>query len=153
MSSNNDPTPSTSTEPFVWVLIPLVVIFSMGTFVIFIWRKRRGERYAIYPAWPEERGTAAANDDAHGQFRQDLRWPSRGPAARSTEGLNELGEAPPPYDAKKLPETGDGHGTAANESSTSETGTGTGPRDRSELPPGYPAQPSSTYVAISRREQ
>ncbi|KAG5951874.1 hypothetical protein E4U53_002080 [Claviceps sorghi] len=132
-----------STEPFVWVLIPLVVIFFTGTILIFLWNKKRREHYPVHPAWPEERGAATAGDggdDAHGQYGRGLRWPG-GSEARSTEGLNELGEAPPPYDAMKPPAIGDQHG--ANEPSTS----GTRPRESgSDLPPGYAVSRSAILV-------
>ncbi|KAG6008673.1 hypothetical protein E4U21_004028 [Claviceps maximensis] len=144
MSSNNGGTSNTSTEPFVWVLIPMIVIFSMMAFVIFIWNRKRRERYPIHihSAWPVERGAAAVRDDAYGRYRRGLHWSTRRIELRSTEGLNELGEAPPPYDSKKPPGIGEQHGPS-----------GTGHRDvRSECPPGYPAQPCSIHAANSRNE-
>ncbi|KAG5985244.1 hypothetical protein E4U55_007869 [Claviceps digitariae] len=149
MSSNNGGTspPNTTTEPFVWVLIPLVVVFSIGTFIIFVWNKNLREHFPDHPA-PEDIDAAAVGDDVYGRFRRGVRSSTRGAEARSMEGLNELGEAPPPYDAKKPPGIADQHGGAANEPNIS----GTGPRD-TELPPGYPARPLPTHAAISRHEQ
>ncbi|KAG6129826.1 hypothetical protein E4U22_004854 [Claviceps purpurea] len=88
----------------------------------------------------KHRDTAVDPDVNEWRRRRRLHLPSRSLETRPTEGLNELGEVPPPYNARKPPGTiGDRH-EGANEPRISGMG----------APPEYPAQPSPTHAANPR---
>ncbi|EKJ75928.1 hypothetical protein NXS19_003627 [Fusarium pseudograminearum] len=84
-------------EPFAWALIPLFVILVLGlTATVIQIRRRRRRRGNQWPGstpqgteYPGLRGGRTSNRGAL--------WNG----TRSQEGLNELGQAPPPYDGKK----------------------------------------------------
>ncbi|KAK2591435.1 hypothetical protein QQS21_010875 [Conoideocrella luteorostrata] len=143
MSSNDGGSSGMSTEPFVWVLIPLVTIFSVGTFIAFLWNRRRRRSYRDRHVWPENRVLVGAS---YVRYRRGVRW-SPWSETRPAEGLNELGEAPPPYDSKKPPGIGDHHGMQ-DESSAS----GTALRDveAGQHPPEYPALPRPAHTVNTR---
>ncbi|KAG5936698.1 hypothetical protein E4U59_004849 [Claviceps monticola] len=88
----------------------------------------------------KNRETAAGPgaNEWHGRRRSHL--PLRSLETRSTEGLNDMGEAPPPYNARKPPGTVEDRHEGANEPRTSGMG----------APPEYPAQPSPTHAANPR---
>ncbi|KAL6363323.1 hypothetical protein LRP88_02735 [Fusarium phalaenopsidis] len=101
-NDNNDDDFSISDRPFAWIIIPLAVIIIIGCIATLIQvrrrRRRRQQQWAgqgprvLGP--PPGRLFGATGTRGNGR---------RGPWAgtRSQEGLNELGEAPPPYDGKK----------------------------------------------------
>lgn len=88
-------------QPLVWVIIPLLAIFAAGCFTLFVWRRHARARHGGGgdDGWPEDR---ILMPSGFYMARTGRRWraPDRG---RSLEGLDELGEAPPPYEAKKPP--------------------------------------------------
>lgn len=94
-----------SNEPFAWALIPLVVFFFFGAAAIaFTIRRRRRRRLQYLQQWPGTNGQRVV-----GPGGNIIVVTSRRPGAsrwtpwhttRSQEGLNELGEAPPPYEGK-----------------------------------------------------
>ncbi|KAF4451192.1 hypothetical protein F53441_5802 [Fusarium austroafricanum] len=119
---------SFSSQPFAWVLIPLFVIFVLGLTATIIQVRRRRRRRANQNPW------APANTRLRGGRRTTNRG-SPWNGTRSQEGLNELGQAPPPYDGKK--ETQD-------------------PLELRDLeagnrPPEYPAEPAAAVVTDGRR--
>ncbi|KYK60463.1 hypothetical protein DCS_01600 [Drechmeria coniospora] len=89
-----------SAQPFIWVIIPLLAIFATGCFTFFAWRRHMRAR---------RRGGDGLDDlvlmpSGFYMARTGRRPPARASnRIRSVEGLNELGEAPPPYDAKRPP--------------------------------------------------
>lgn len=83
------------TQPLIWIIVPLLSVFSVGCFIFLMWRRRRA------------RDPNASDDRVIGPggflvAPSTRRWAALG-AARSLEGLNELGEAPPPYEVKTPP--------------------------------------------------
>jgi len=85
-------------EPFAWALIPLFVILVLGLTATVIQVRRRRRRRANQ--WPGPGPQASASSGLRGGNRTSNRGtPWHG--TRSEEGLNELGQAPPPYDGKK----------------------------------------------------
>ncbi|KAG8677044.1 hypothetical protein FPOAC2_03163 [Fusarium poae] len=84
-------------EPFAWALIPLFVILVLGLTATVIQIRRRRRRRGNQ--WPGSNPQAPAYSGLRGG-----RTSNRGAlwnGTRSQEGLNELGQAPPPYDGKK----------------------------------------------------
>ncbi|POR36809.1 Uncharacterized protein TPAR_02995 [Tolypocladium paradoxum] len=130
-----------SSQPLFWVIIPLLAVFSAGLFTAFVWTRHwRARRDA---SWPGDR---ILMPSGFLMARPERRWNTT--RARSLEGLNELGEAPPPYDSKKPPPIDgirrDEVGGPAMERLDLEAGMGP--------PPGYVAPPPAARVApLSRR--
>ncbi|KAK9445520.1 hypothetical protein VB005_00632 [Metarhizium brunneum] len=133
-----------STEPFVWVIIPLVAVFSVGTFIVFIWNRQRRRQNPDRRAWPEDRVLVGSS---YIRYRRGLRW-SPWSETRSVEGLNELGEAPPPYDSKKPPALHNQHPTRREE--TGEEGSELRDLESGGRPPAYPAQPPLAVITDTR---
>ncbi|KAF5686128.1 hypothetical protein FDENT_5975 [Fusarium denticulatum] len=123
---------SFGTQPFAWILIPLFVILVLGLTATIIQVRRRRRRRGNQ--WPGQTTGAPVYTGLHGGRRTgNCRSPWNG--TRSEEGLNELGQAPPPYDGKK--ETQD-------------------PLELQDLeagnrPPEYPAEPAPAVVTDGRR--
>lgn len=94
-TGNEDDEINFSGEPLQWVIIPIIIV---GLFLAFsaaaLRYRRRNKRLpnSSDRQWPTTSG------DTGGAFLGTIRRGSR--AARAEEGLNELGEAPPPYDPK-----------------------------------------------------
>lgn len=65
------------------------------------------------------------------------------------EGLNEIGEAPPPYDSKKPPAIGDQHRRQRSEE-TGETSTEMQDLEAGVRPPEYPAHPPPAVTTDTR---
>ncbi|KAM4057584.1 hypothetical protein HRG_009219 [Hirsutella rhossiliensis] len=87
------------TQPLIWIIVPLLSVFSVGCFVFFMWRRHQRARDPNGPGWADDRVIGP------GGFlvaRTSRRWATLG-GTRPLEGLNELGEAPPPYEAKTPP--------------------------------------------------
>ncbi|KAJ6440324.1 hypothetical protein O9K51_06114 [Purpureocillium lavendulum] len=103
MAGNGQDGGGASTQPLLWVIIPLLAVFAAGCFTFFVWtrhRRPRDGRGAASRLWPDDRillpsGFIMARTGGR-------RWADRN-RSRDLEGLNELGEAPPPYDTKKPP--------------------------------------------------
>ncbi|PNY21664.1 Uncharacterized protein TCAP_07235 [Tolypocladium capitatum] len=142
MALTSDGSQSMSSQPLLWVIIPLLAVFSAGFFTAFVWARHRRARRD--PSWPGSNsilmpgGFLTTCTDRRGNTA----------AARSVEGLNELGEAPPPYDTKKPPPIDDLRrdemGGPAMELRDMESGM--------RPPPGYVASPPPAHVApLSRR--
>ena len=145
MADDDDDTSSTWTwsmtdQPFSYVIFPLLFLFVGGFIAVMLFNRRRRRRLAaMNPSqWPHDRTTAHVGQGSPrhlGRGSQNRRWAPWG-GTRSQEGLNELGEAPPPYDGKR-----DGHAQEA-ELRDLESGTAN--------PPGYPAEPGP---AVTRDQQ
>ncbi|KAF4336257.1 pgaD domain protein [Fusarium beomiforme] len=119
-------------QPFAWVLIPLFVIFVLGLTATIIQVKRRRRRRGSQ--WPGQNTRAPAYTSLRGARRTTNRV-SPWSGTRTEEGLNELGQAPPPYDGMK--ETQD-------------------PLELRDLeagnrPPEYPDEPAPAVVTDGRR--
>lgn len=121
-------------QPFAWILIPLVIFFFIGLVAtIYQVRRRRRRRALLCQRWPG--ANAQRVFTPHGEViivrrrAGASRWT---PWQRPQEGLNELGEAPPPYDGKK--------GTEMRDLEAGE-----------RPPPDYPAMPGPAVTAESRR--
>lgn len=80
-----------------YVIIPLICVLSLSVFVSILYYRRRRRLRVEYRDWPQ-RHVAPDGHDMTGPRRG--RWNVWG-GLQSREGLNELGEAPPPYDPKK----------------------------------------------------
>jgi hypothetical protein len=109
---DEDPSPSKDHGPeitnFNYYFLPLAVLFVIAATILFPVLRRKFQtrwRYTVQPprardveAWPGTRGII------HGKYRKNDSI-----SLRRNEGLNELGEAPPPYqpktDAETEPET------------------------------------------------
>lgn len=110
MSSNDDNDSLLGGTPVTWVVIPLlgVIVFAATLTVLLIRRRRRNR--LIYGSssynsngtqrWPGAGAYYGNGTHVHQHSRGGGRWAPWG-AARSQDGLNELGEAPPPYMGKK----------------------------------------------------
>ncbi|UNI20791.1 hypothetical protein JDV02_006846 [Purpureocillium takamizusanense] len=96
-------------QPLLWVVIPLLAVFAAGCFTVFVWTRHRRSRGGTTGGgggsgrsmWPDDRillpsGFIMARTGGR-------RWADRNRSSRDLEGLNELGEPPPPYDTKKPP--------------------------------------------------
>lgn len=81
-------------QPMLWVVVPLLAVFAAGFLFVLAWRRHRNARSAGASAWPR---------DPHAVARMGGRPWATWNRSRDVEGLNELGEAPPPYDTKKPP--------------------------------------------------
>ncbi|KHN96640.1 uncharacterized protein MAM_05583 [Metarhizium album ARSEF 1941] len=124
-----------STEPLVWVIIPLIAVFSVGTFVLFIWNRQRKRSSLNRNELPEDRVLVGSS---YIRCRRGMRW-SPWSETRSVEGLNELGEAPPPYDSKKPPAIHDQ--LAERREETGQEGSELRDLETGRRPPAYPAPP------------
>ncbi|KAI6752825.1 hypothetical protein HG530_013577 [Fusarium avenaceum] len=134
--SNDDDTNggfSFGNQPFTWVLIPLFVILVLGlTATIIQIRRRRRRRANQWPGpGPAPGSRAAGIRGGNGTTNRRTLWNG----TRSQEGLNELGQAPPPYDGKK--ETRDPLELRDLEAGSS--------------PPEYPNEPPPALVSNGRR--
>ncbi|CAM1500770.1 Fc.00g099320.m01.CDS01 [Cosmosporella sp. VM-42] len=131
-STETDDGTSLSDQPFAWVLVPLVIFLFIGV-VATIYQIRRRRHRRLQNQWPGQPITTP-----HGIVVITNRRP--GPSrwapwtTRSQEGLNELGEAPPPYDPKK---------ERAQELRDLERG--------EAAPPEYPAVPGPAVTTETRR--
>ncbi|KAM5352525.1 hypothetical protein ACJ41O_005247 [Fusarium nematophilum] len=134
-ANDDDDFGSLSDRPFTWIFIPLIVIIFIGLVVTIIQvRRRRRRRAAQWPGGPR----VLAPSGHLFTPGQGLRGGNRRtpwPGTRSQEGLNELGEAPPPYDGKKDRQS---------------------PMELQDLeagrsPPEYPAVPGPAVTTESRR--
>lgn len=80
-----------------YVIIPLISVLTLAVFVSILYYRRRRRLRVEYRDWPQ-RHVAPDGHVMTGPRRG--RWNVWG-GLQSREGLNELGEAPPPYDPKK----------------------------------------------------
>lgn len=114
---NTQPDPGLSQDSLVRVIGPLAAVFLLCCFVSCLWycHRRRRRPSDNYYDWPRERLVAPdGNLMFYPRGRRVLgqgRWNVWG-GMRSNEGLNELGEAPPPYELKRIAVAG--AATAAN---------------------------------------
>ncbi|RFU79780.1 hypothetical protein TARUN_2461 [Trichoderma arundinaceum] len=137
MSSDRSP----STAPFIYVVIPLLAIFFVCStgLIIHVRRRRRRANTADRSLWA--RGRWVTRDGVliyiPGHHRRN---PSGG--NHSQEGLNELGEAPPPYEVKKLPEGTDDATEGPTQLRDMEEG---------RRPPEYITEPPPAVTTDSRR--
>nr|AAG40407.1 000C19H04 [Arabidopsis thaliana] len=97
---NNSPSNGDDSMParsLTFVIIPLICVLSLSVFISLLYYRRRRRLRTEYRDWPR-RHVAPDGHVMTGPRRG--RWNVLGGLA-SREGLNELGEAPPPYDPKK----------------------------------------------------
>lgn len=99
--------PSNNVQPVTYVIIPLVTLASVFLVGLFAYlRRRRGRRLEAGSSSEGEGGEAQMQERRRDHGDATDRWPPSSLGLnwwflRSQEGLNELGEAPPPYDVKK----------------------------------------------------
>lgn len=94
-----------SQQSLVYVVGPLAAILVIGIIAMVVWYRSRRNRNLDDNVWPRERLVTADGQllyfpRGRGILRHG-RWNVWG-GMRSSEGLNELGEAPPPYDLKRV---------------------------------------------------
>ncbi|KAK7431707.1 hypothetical protein QQZ08_001644 [Neonectria magnoliae] len=123
---------SLSNQPFAWVLIPVVIFIFIGIIATIVQIRRRRRRRATLQ-WPGLEARAAGTTRPARTTRRGMGLA----ATRSDEGLNELGEAPPPYDGNK-----DVRHSDEMELRDMEAGV---------RPPDYPAEPAPAVTTESRR--
>ncbi|KOS21465.1 hypothetical protein ESCO_005041 [Escovopsis weberi] len=92
-----------STRPFVYVILPLILILVIGSLALTYHMRRRRYRPDASGQWP---GFPASDPDAP-PVRDRGRRTGDWAAPPLEEGLNELGEAPPPYVKQKEAPTAD----------------------------------------------
>ncbi|KAF5017342.1 hypothetical protein F66182_10736 [Fusarium sp. NRRL 66182] len=135
-NNNNDDDNGSFTfgnQPFAWVLIPLLIIIGLGLAATIILVRRRRRRRGNQ--WPGHSVPASSGriytTGRNRTTNRGLPWAG----TRSEEGLNELGQAPPPYDGKK------------------ETQTPLELRDleAGNSPPEYPAEPAPAVTTGNQR--
>lgn len=142
---------SMSTRPLTYIIIPLLALFAVFSMLVFFYIRRRGTREPTLDPSLWNRGRWVRRDGALVWLRRDgtylPRHSRRNPwgGFDSREGLNELGEAPPPYLVRKL--SAEGEDVAA--------GTPTELRDMEEgrRPPEYIAEPPPAVTIDSRRTE
>merc|ERR1711988_1092631 len=145
MADNDDSDSGLSRRPLVFVIFPFAIVFICAAVVTMLYRRRQRKKFvALHPHWTHaDPATARAarrlhtnrNNAARNGGGAGRRWGPWG--ARSQEGLNELGEAPPPYDGKR--DTGDSGDVGLRDLEA-----GHGPT--SDQPPDYPAEPGPAVV-------
>ncbi|KAK1255260.1 hypothetical protein MKX08_009255 [Trichoderma sp. CBMAI-0020] len=118
----------TSTRPLTYIIIPILAFFAVFSIVIFFFCIRR--RRARDRETTIELGRGRPN-------------PSGG--ADSHEGLNELGEAPPPYLVRKL--------SAEGEVVAGERPTELRDLEEGRRPPVYISEPPPAVTTDSRRTE
>lgn len=137
MDNDKDDGISFSDYPFAWIIIPIFVFFFVGLCMTILRFRRRRRRATQYQQWPGTTGRVVGPGghivvvSRRGGASRWNPWQT----TRSQEGLNELGEAPPPYEGKK-------NGQQGNELRDLESG---------ERPPEYPAAPGPAVTTESRR--
>lgn len=94
---------SASLKPLTFVIIPLVCVLAIALLVALLYYRRRRRMRGQYRDWPQQQQLAP---DGHPMHTRRGRWNVWGGTA-SREGLNELGEAPPPYNPQKNHDTED----------------------------------------------
>jgi hypothetical protein len=93
-------------RPYSYVIFPLIVVFVVVFVGVILYNRRRRRRLVALHGhnWPGGRQNPLSHIPAGRRARmrggRDNRWAPWG-STRSQEGLNELGEAPPPYDGKR----------------------------------------------------
>lgn len=104
---------STPTAPWVWVLIPVGIVVIIGGAAVFLHSQRKARTPHDLPPLPllplsnndalrAQRGRSRAFNERDLPSHQS-RWYAAGPVRPTEEGLNELGEAPPPYEKQFAP--------------------------------------------------
>ncbi|CEJ86899.1 hypothetical protein VHEMI04240 [[Torrubiella] hemipterigena] len=116
---NTQPDPGLSQDSLIRVIGPLAAVFLLCCLVSCLWycHRRRRRPSDNYYDWPRERLVAPdGNLMFYPRGRRVLgqgRWNVWG-GMRSNEGLNELGEAPPPYELKRIAVAGAAANAQAN---------------------------------------
>jgi hypothetical protein len=139
--SNDDSSWSLTDQPFAYAIFPLVCLV-IGIFIASVlYSRRRRRRIAAVQngQWPQDPN---APPNGTGRQRRNRgagnRWaPWSG--TRTEEGLNELGEAPPPYDGKR--DENERGAAAADDFELRDL--------EANRPPEYPAQPGPAVTRNS----
>ncbi|KAL7809185.1 hypothetical protein V8C44DRAFT_359379 [Trichoderma aethiopicum] len=145
----------TSTRPLTYVIIPLLALFVICSAGLFFHVRRRRRRLIAADSAIWGRGRWVTRDGTLVFVPRHSGGSRRSPwgGLHSQEGLNELGEAPPPYKFKPGEDGGGGEGGGAPTTATEL-------RDMEEgrRPPEYNvaenvsvAEPAAAVVAESRR--
>lgn len=142
---------SMSARPLTYIIIPLLALFAVFSMLIFFYIRRRTTRETTIDPSLWGRGRWVRQDGVLVWVRRDgsslQRHSRRNPwgGFGSHEGLNELGEAPPPYLVKKL--SAEGEVVAG--------GRPTELRDLEEgrRPPEYISEPPPAVTTDSRRTE
>ncbi|KAK5992377.1 hypothetical protein PT974_05781 [Cladobotryum mycophilum] len=131
---------TSKTEPFIYVIIPLIALFVIGCLALTFYMKHRRRRTMQSYRWPTRRVYAP---DGHVILTSRH---GRNPwiTSRSEEGLNELGEAPPPYEGKKRT-------PGENATASEEEGVQLRDVEQGTRPPEYIAEPPPALTTDSRR--
>ncbi|OAA63895.1 hypothetical protein ISF_04604 [Cordyceps fumosorosea ARSEF 2679] len=117
---SSSPPPSTNLQPVTYAIIPLVTLASIFLVGVFAYmRRRRGPR--LDGGISDDGGEAQMQERRRGGRDRGAaadNWPPgsinlRWWFLRSNEGLNELGEAPPPYDVPNRPRKAVTEGSAS----------------------------------------
>lgn len=161
-------------RPWIWVVIPLGIVIFVGglacTCHTFLRRRRKAHMLQLDPrgrrALEQDLENAAVRGSRGGARLYGQRWvrPTTRWAwanninIRGEEGLNELGEAPPPYDAKKADHNNKNEevelqamGARASQSSRQEAESGSA---RVAEPPAYtsaPQPPAAIHPSMNHR--
>ncbi|OAA79762.1 hypothetical protein LEL_03248 [Akanthomyces lecanii RCEF 1005] len=119
---------STKLQPVTYVIIPLVTLASVFLVGLFAYLRRRRSRRIEASNGDGDGGEAQMQERRRDNINAADRWPPAGLGfnwwfLRSNEGLNELGEAPPPYDVnKRRKATTEGSAHATDEGAEQENG-------------------------------
>ncbi|RCI09207.1 hypothetical protein L249_1523, partial [Ophiocordyceps polyrhachis-furcata BCC 54312] len=97
-------------QPLLWVLVPLLAVFAAGCLFFLLWtrrqrrrrrrRRRLGNERQTTRSWPESRGGVVVPRRNRSVAGRSGVWGVRRAGDEREEGLDERGEAPPPYEAK-----------------------------------------------------
>lgn len=104
---------TTPTQPWVWVFVPVGIVIVIGAAAVFLHSQRKARLPQEPPMLPTSNAYTlhAQRGRSRAFHERDLpsvlpgrlsRWHA-GTMPRSEEGLNELGEAPPPYEKRFAP--------------------------------------------------
>ncbi|KAM0264453.1 hypothetical protein ACHAQJ_000644 [Trichoderma viride] len=145
-----NPNQSPSTRPLTYVIIPLLALFILCSAGLFFYIRRRTARAAAATdSSPWAQGRWVTRDGTLIFIPRHYRRNPWG-GLDSREGLNELGEAPPPYLVKKLAGQGD-DAAAGGSTELRDMEEGRRPPEYINGPPGYIAEPPPAITTDSRR--
>jgi hypothetical protein len=145
-----NPDQSPSTRPLTYVIIPLLALFVLSAAALFFYIRRRTTRAAVAAdGSPWAQGRWVTRDGTVIFIPRHYRRNPWG-GLDSRDGLNELGEAPPPYLVKKL--AGEGDDTAAGASTElRDMEEGRRPPEYVSGLPRYVTEPPPAVTTRSRR--
>jgi hypothetical protein len=139
-----------SARPLTYIIIPLLALFAVFSMLVFFYIRRHSYRETTIDPALWGRGRWVRRDGVLVWVRRDgdrPRHSRRNPwgGFGSHEGLNELGEAPPPYLVRKL--------SAEGEVVTGERPTELRDLEEGRRPPEYITEPPPAVTIDSRRAE